>query len=95
MISIIATLTAKEGAEADFEAVAKELAAAVNANEEGCLFYALHKADAPRTYVFIERYRDEAAIEAHRKTDHFRSLGRKMGEFMDGRPVVQRLAQIS
>lgn len=93
MISIIATLTAKEGAEKDFEAVATELAAQVNKNR-GCLLYALHRAEAPRTYVFIERYKDEAAIEAHRKSEHFRTLGRKMGEFMDGRPVVQRLTQV-
>lgn len=94
MISIVATLTAKEGAEKDFEAVATELAAQVNQNEEGCLFYALHRAETPRTYVFIERYKDEAAIDAHRKSEHFRTLGRKMGEFMDGRPVVQRLTQV-
>ena len=32
MIAAIATLRAKEGSEADFLAVAKEMAAAVNAN---------------------------------------------------------------
>ena len=39
----------------------------------------------------MERYVDQAAIEAHRATEHFKTLGRKMGEFMEGRAEVTRL----
>ena len=91
MLSVIATIVAKEGKEAEFEAAAKELAVQVNKNEPGCLLYVLCKSDAPRTFVFIERYRDQAATDAHRASDHFKTLGRKMGEFMDGRPTILRL----
>ena len=48
----------------------------------------------PGTYVFMERYVDQAAVEAHRATEHFKTLGRKMGEFMDGRPEVLRLKEV-
>ena len=48
MIAAIATLRAKEGSEADFLAVAKEMAAAVNANEEGCLSYEIFQGETPR-----------------------------------------------
>ena len=44
--------------------------------------------------VFMERYEDEAAVEAHRAAPHFKDLGRKMGEFMDGRPQVVRLRAV-
>jgi quinol monooxygenase YgiN len=74
--------------------LAKQLFANVRSGEPGCCLYALHKADAPLIYVLMERYADQAAVEAHRGTDYFKALGRKMGEFMDGRPEVLRLTEI-
>lgn len=94
MIGIVAKIRVKEGMSAQFEAVAKELVAAVNANEPDCALYALHRTDDPNLYVFMERYTDQAAVENHRKQDHFRRLGRQMGEFMDGAPDVLRMEEI-
>ena len=91
MLAAIATLRAKEGSEADFLAVAQELAVAVNANEEGCLSYEIFQGEDPQTFIFIARYKDEAATEAHRNSDHFKTIGARMGPFMAGRPDVQRL----
>jgi len=95
MLGIVATLKVKPGMEREFEAVAKELVAKVNANEPGCRLYALHRldGDAP-TYVFMERYVDQAAVETHRATEHFKTLGRRMGEFMEGRPEVMRMREV-
>jgi quinol monooxygenase YgiN len=42
-----------------------------------------------------ERYASEAAVEEHRNTEYFKSLGRAMGAFMDGRPTVQRFKQVT
>jgi quinol monooxygenase YgiN len=94
MLGIVAKLTIKPGMDKEFETVAKELVAKVRANESGCKLYALHRAEAPNTYVFMERYADQAAVDAHRATDYFKALGRKMGEFMDGRPEVLRLREV-
>ncbi len=94
MIGIVATLKIKPGMKKAFEAVAKELVAKVNANEPGCRLYALHHGEQPNTYVFMERYADQAAAEAHRATDHYKALGRKMGEYMDGRAEVMRLREV-
>jgi quinol monooxygenase YgiN len=94
MIGLVATIEVKPGAGAEFEKVAKELVAQVRANEPGCKLYVLHRAEAANTYVFLERYVDAAAVEAHRKTDYFKSLGRKMGEFMAGPPKVERLTEV-
>ncbi len=94
MLGVIATLKVKPGMEKDFEAVAKELVAKVNANERGCTLYALHHGETPGTYVFMERYADQAAVDSHRATDYFKSLGRKMGEYMDGKPEVLRLREV-
>jgi quinol monooxygenase YgiN len=92
--SIIATLKAKAGSEAEFKAAALQLIAAVRANEPGCLLYTLNQGDAPDTFIFIERYADEEALAAHRGTAHFKTLGRAMGAFMDGPPVVQRMVEV-
>jgi quinol monooxygenase YgiN len=94
MIGVVATLKIKAGQEAAFEAVAKELVEKVNANEKGCLLYKLHKAEEPQTYVFMERYADQAAVEAHRATPYFKELGRKMGDYMEGRPQILRLKEV-
>lgn len=94
MIGVVATLKIKAGQEAAFEAVAKELVEKVNANEKGCLLYRLHKAEEPQTYVFMERYADQAAVEAHRAAPYFKELGRKMGDYMDGKAQVLRLKEV-
>jgi quinol monooxygenase YgiN len=94
MLGVVATIQVKPGAGAQFEAVAKELIEKVRANEPGCKLYVLHRAEAPDTYVFLERYVDQAAVDAHRQTEYFKSIGRKMGEFMAGKPEVLRLTEV-
>ena len=94
MLAVVATIKVKAGMEQDFESVAKQLVEKVTANEAGCKLYTLCKGEAPLTYVFLERYVDEAATKAHRATDHFKDLGRKMGAFMDGPPQVIRLTEV-
>ena len=93
MIGIVATLKIKEGSGSDFEAVATELVEKVNANEEGVVYYDLYKQDET-TYVFLERYKDQEAQEAHGKTDYFRELGAKMGAFMAGAPDIKILQSV-
>ena len=95
MIGVVATIKVKDGKGDDFVKVATQLVEKVNANEKGCLLYALYKSDEPNTYVFLERYKDQAAVEEHRGTEHFKTLGRAMGEFMDGRPDVKRYQQVA
>jgi quinol monooxygenase YgiN len=94
MLSVIAKIKVKDGQQAQFEEVALKLAAAVNANEPGCRLYTLNKGEDPLTYVFMERYQDEDAAKAHRAADHFRTLGREMGAFMDGPPDVLRMTEL-
>ena len=33
-------------------------------------------------------------FEAHRSTEYFKTLGRAMAEFMDGKPTIQRFKQV-
>ena len=89
-VGVVATIKIQAGKNAEFEAVAKEMMAAVRANEPGNKFYNFCKSKTDdTTYVVMEMYADQAALEAHGKSDHFRSIGPKMGPFMGGRPDVQ------
>lgn len=89
-IGIVATLKIQPGKNAELESVAKELMAAVRKNEPGNRLYQFFKSKSDEnTYVVMEIYDDAAAVEAHRNSEHFKTLGPKMGPAMAGRPDVQ------
>ncbi len=40
--------------------------------EDGCLFYYIHQMiDRPTTFVVLESWRDEAALEGHKNSPHY------------------------
>lgn len=93
MVGIIATLNIKEGKGDEFEAIANQLVEKVNANEEGVVYYDLYKQNQT-TYVFLERYKDQAAKDAHGKTDYFKAIGAQMGAFLTGPPDIKILEAV-
>src|SRR3546814_8530621 len=89
-IGIIATLRVQPGKEAQFEDVFAELTPAVHANEPGNSYYRLLRTDEAGVYKVMECYADDAAVEAHRASDHFRTLGAKLGPCLAGAPEIER-----
>jgi len=50
-------------------------------NEEGCLEYTLYQDPVNKTnFFFFERYKDQAAIDAHFAASYFKEFGQKAGE---------------
>jgi quinol monooxygenase YgiN len=94
MLGVIAKLTIKPGSNADFESTMKSLQARVRSDEPGNKLYALHKTADPSVYVMLERYDDQAALEAHRAATHFKEIGRKLGDYLAGRPDVQVMQEV-
>ena len=90
MLAVIAKLNVKEGSEAAFEEVMLNLAEQVNANERGCHMYKLCK-DGDGNYVVMELYEDEAAVEAHGNSDHFKASGAGFKGLMGGPPEITRM----
>ena len=89
-IGVIAKLTIAEGKNEEFEKIFSELVAKVNENEADCNFYQVHKSRSnPQEYVVLEQYANQEALDAHGKTDYFRSLGKQMGACMAGAPSVE------
>jgi quinol monooxygenase YgiN len=91
-IGVIATLTVAEGKNADFEAVFAEMAQGVRANEPGNEFYALTRSRSnPQVYRVLERYADQAALDAHGASDHFKAAGPKLAPCLAAAPEIEYL----
>jgi quinol monooxygenase YgiN len=93
-IGIIATLRVQPGKEAEFEGVFAELAPAVAANEPGNSYYRLFRTEEAGVYKVLECYDDGAAVDAHRASEHFRSLGAKLGPCLAGAPEIEKLSAV-
>jgi quinol monooxygenase YgiN len=91
-IGVIARLTIQPGKNAEFETIFAELQAAVAANETGSNFYALHKSRTNDSeYIVLEQYVDQAALDAHGASEHFKTIGAKMGSCLAGRPQIEAM----
>lgn len=91
-IGVIAKIPVQDGKGPEFEAFFTELAQQVRANEPGNLAYQLTKSRTePNVYKVLEVYADQAALDAHGKTEHFRAAGPKFGAVLAGRPEIEYL----
>ncbi len=90
MIVLAVTWVANPGKEAEVAAIFRKLEAA-SRQEPGCLMYIVHQHQTePGRFFIYEQYRDDAALEAHRKSAHFQEYAvnalqnigeRRQGEF--------------
>lgn len=71
MVVLAVTWIAKAGHETEVAGIFGKLQTA-SRQEPGCLMYVVHRHQTDSTRFFIyEQYRDDAALEAHRKSAHF------------------------
>ena len=85
---VVARVTVKEGQEAAFTAVASVLVEATR-KEAGCLFYTLYQSPMdPKSFIFYEEYKDQAAFDFHSNSDHFKTFAGAIGDMLDGGLLV-------
>jgi quinol monooxygenase YgiN len=71
VLTVVAKLRAASGKGDALAALLTEQAAVVRSEEPGCLVYRPHRsARDPDVFLFYEAYRDEAALDAHRRAPH-------------------------
>lgn len=93
-LHVVATVPVKAGSEAGMRAALNELAAATRA-EEGCLAYDLYESQgAPGTFVTLERWADQAALDAHLQTPHVTAAFAAAGDHLSGAVAIHPLAPI-
>ena len=75
MTVLVAYYHVRSGHGDEVEAALREMAELVRAHEPQCLVYEANRSqDDPDRFLLYERYRDAAALEAHRETPHFRTI---------------------
>ncbi len=81
---IIAKLNLKPDKAKDFIAAAREMIELSN-KESGCNFYQLYQDPYDNSkFVFVEEYKNQAAVDAHFATDYFKAFGPKIGDLVTG-----------
>ncbi len=79
VVTALVTMTLNPEHEQEFLDFAASFATKVHANEPGTLLYVLTKHPTePHTYLWVERYRDQAASKAHSEAPYFSEAIRRM-----------------
>ncbi len=87
-VKVIAFVTVKPGHEDAFVAAARPCITASRA-EGGVLHYDLwREVDGEKRFVFNELYVDDAAVQAHMASDHFKAFGLAARDLAAGRPSI-------
>jgi quinol monooxygenase YgiN len=86
---IIARLTVNAEKVKDFTEAAKDIIAKSN-TEEGCTYYQLFQDPYDNTkFVFVEEYKNQAAVDFHFGTEYFKAFGPKIGDLIVGAPEIK------
>lgn len=83
-VTFVARMTVREGREAEFLGLMRELAAHVHANEAGTVGYEIYRLREPRRYAVLESFVDEAAAAAHAGSGALQSLAPRIGDCLVG-----------
>ena len=79
---IVAKLKVKPEKVKAFTEAAKEIIEKSN-KEEGCKSYQLYQDPYDNTrFVFVEEYKNQAAVDAHFASDYFKAFGPKIGDLV-------------
>lgn len=89
-LTLVVTWIAKPGKEAAVEQILETMITYTHA-EPGCIRYeVLRSIEDRRRFVLLERYKDEAALQAHTDSEHFKRY--VLGEAL---PMLESRERIS
>lgn len=75
MIVLVARYHCKPGMGDQVAAALEQIAPIVRAEEPGCTLYQANRStENPDMFLLYELYADEAALQAHRETPHFKAI---------------------
>jgi quinol monooxygenase YgiN len=84
MLAVIAKIKTKDGKADDLVALMKDILPSVR-QEEGTVYYTVNRDRTdPNVVVVVEKYRDDAAFQAHSTTPYLAELFGKAGAFLEG-----------
>lgn len=90
-IRLTVQLPIKAGQAAEFEAAAGPALARVRAEDKGCEMYDLFKScDDDTRFVMVESWTTAADLEAHKTSAAMGGVGKAIGGFIAGAPVMHQ-----
>ncbi|WP_027502752.1 putative quinol monooxygenase [Rhodococcus sp. UNC363MFTsu5.1] len=93
-LKVVATIAAKPGSEQIVRDGLSTLAAA-SRGEDGCLGYELYESSAaPGTFVTVEVWTGQEALQAHMATPHLQAALGTFGSHLAGAPQIHPLTPI-
>ena len=92
--TVVVRFRIKPGMEQEYEKFGASVARVVEANEPGNLMYRVHRTEDPQVFVAVERYRDQAAIDAHVNSQHVKAIMPRLQEMLDGEPEVAMYEEV-
>lgn len=88
MIIVIGSAIAREGAEAQVQKISLEHVLR-SRTEPGCISHEVSRdVEEPRRFVFVERWADMAALQAHFRVEASRQFAKDMAQLSDGKPEM-------
>ncbi|MCI2774405.1 putative quinol monooxygenase [Staphylococcus petrasii] len=88
MIIINAKLKVKEENREEYLELMRKLVES-SSQEPGNTFYHHYEDVKERnTFVVVENYKDEEAVQAHNHSDHFRAFSENVGKYISEEPVI-------
>jgi len=95
MFTLLATLKAKPGKEAELAEICTQLAKDVLSKEEDCLMYIPHVTkNDPTEIVFFEKYKDKQAFQVHGASIYFQEAAQKFENLLEGQIKVKFLEEV-
>lgn len=90
MLVFIAMLNIKDGREAEFERLQKELSETAHAKERGLIIYdVIRHATEPRRYAVYARFEDRRAFDFHQAADFHERLVPPILDCVEGEMDLQ------
>ena len=90
-VRLTVQLNVKPGTANDFKAAAKPALARVKREDAGCEMYDLFQSvDDDTRFVMVESWASEAELDAHMKSPTMGDVGKALGAFIGGAPVMHK-----
>lgn len=83
MATLLAHITVRPGAEADFEEVARTLYERTHATESAVVRYEYWRGRDPRTYYTLLSFQDHRGFIAHQTSDHHEGASPELGRLIE------------
>lgn len=95
VVTLLVTMTIRPEKEQEFIDFAGATVRRVHESEPGTLLYVLNRHPSkPHTYVWVERYRDVDALEAHSEAPYMADVMSKLPNWLSQPPELTQLSQI-